>query len=943
MHLGIFALLVGFLFIQTIQHVDAFAVMSVDLGSEWMKIAIVKPGVPMEIVLNKESKRKTEVAVSMRNDERVFGSSAKSKGVRFPQSTYFYLQDLLGKSIDNPLVEQYQQRFPFYKIEADEETGGIYFVHDEEKSIHYSPEELMAMILNHSKSLAEEYAQTNVDTCVITVPSFYTQAERKALLYAAKLAGLEVSQLMDVNAAAGLNYGVFRRGDINAEAQYLMLYDMGSTSTVASVITYQTAKVNGISDPQLSVKGVGFDRSLGGLEMELRLRDHLVKLFNEKKKTKSDVRSSPRAMAKLLKEANRVKKVLSANQDHMAQIEGLIDDEDFRAKVTREDFEEICSDLWDRVEKPMNDALEAAEMTMDMISQIIIIGGGTRVPKVQEMLLKTSGKSDLGRNLNADEAPALGASYQAAALSNAFKVKTFHVKSGAAYPIDINFQRDNVQDDGSVTRKNVKRTLFQRGNPYPQRKVITFNRFSDNFDFSVNYGDLSFLDEVGKKTIGSFNISDVELDGVKTAHEKWAHQENTESKGVKAHFRMDESGVLNLESVESVFEGNRTENVTVKIEDSTFQKIKDSLTNMFGGGSEPTKDDKKDDADQKDKDEKADSDEEKKEEKVNDDEKTEEKKEEEKTKVESKIVKFKQSEPITTTITALDHKQPSQDKEELSNKKLQELAEIDAFKLAREVALNKLETYIYEKKDRLYTEEYEEAMTDEEREKITEALNDASDWMDELEGEPAAQVYDDKRKELKEITRSWLLRVKQRKDVQPMLVDLEGMFNYTLHFIQAIKSLKEEDQIYTEVEIKTLTETLESTVDWKNATVKEESELKPFQDPVLKPADLKVKMAALNREVQYLINKAKTAKPKSKKTEESEKDSKKEETTTTSSESSSEGDAAAASEGEEPVVVAPETEADDGEKEQPTTTAESTTESSTEEAIKPEEHEKSEL
>merc|ERR1719427_1440500 len=144
-------------------------------------------------------------------------------------------------------------------------------------------------------------------------------------------------------------------------------------------------------------------------------------------------------MAKLLKEAKRVKKVLSANVDHMARIESLIDDEDFKAKVSREDFENLCEDLWDRVGNPMKQALEAADLTMDVINQIILIGGGTRVPKVQEVLLKKSGKSDLGRNLNADEAAALGASYQAAALSSGFK-------------------------------------------------VIPFNRFTDDFQFSVNYG-----------------------------------------------------------------------------------------------------------------------------------------------------------------------------------------------------------------------------------------------------------------------------------------------------------------------------------------------------------------------------------------------------------------------------------------------------------------------
>jgi len=908
---------VGFLFFQNAVYTESYAVMSIDLGSEWLKIAIVKPGVPMEIVLNKESKRKTEVAVSMRNEERVFGSSAVSKGVRFPASTYMYLQDLLGKSIDNPLVQEYQKRFPYYKIKSNDDNNGIYFIHDEEKNILYTPEELMAMVLNHSRSLAEDYAQTSVDSCVLTVPSYYTQNERKSLLYSAKLAGLKVSQLMDTDTAAALNYGVFRRNDINQTASYLMLYDMGATSTIASIISYQLVKVNGVTEPQLSVKGVGFDRSLGGLEMDLRLRDHLVQLFNENKKTSSDVTKNPRAMAKLLKEAKRVKKVLSANADHMAQIEGLIDEENFRAKVTREDFEKICSDLWERVSKPMQDAVEVSEIPIESINQIILVGGGTRVPKVQEILLKTSGKSELGRNLNADEAPALGASYQAATLSSGFRVKPFHVKGGTIYPIEINFQREVIQEDGSVGSKNIRRTLFQRSNSYPQRKVITFNRFVDNFNFYVNYGDLDFLGVKGQKIVAAQNISKIELDGVKDAHLKYENRNNTESKGVKAHFRMDESGILNLESVEAVYEGNRTENVSVEKDKSTFEKIKSSLSNLFGGNeasdelSESEKEEKKSEEEKEEK----------------EDPKKEEETKEEEIKYESKIVKFKESEAISSLITFLDHKEPLEESTKASSEKLQHLADIDAYKLAREVALNKLETYIYDKRDKLYSEEYENALNDEERTKITEALSEASDWLDYLEGEPAAEVYNEKRKDLQDLTRSWLLRVKQRREAEPLLKELENLFNHTNYFLHAVKQLQ--DDLYTKVEVETLEKIFNETKEWKNSTLLEESALKPYQDPVLKPADLKLKMGALNREIQYLINKAKTAKPKTKSQNTNETTTEEKKTTSENQEPSIEEPSTKEPATEEPSTKEPSTK--EPATEEPSTNEPSTKEPATEE------------
>nr|CAB3255112.1 hypoxia up-regulated protein 1-like [Phallusia mammillata] len=850
---------------------DGIAVMSIDIGSEWMKIAIVKPGVPMEIVLNKESKRKTEVAVAFDQGDRYFGSSAVTKGVRLPKTTFLYLQELLAKSLDNPIVQRYQKRFPYHNIEEDPETGTIVFVNKEENFV-YSPEELVAMVLNYSRSLAEEYAQQPIDTCVITVPAFFNQAERKALMYSAKLAGLKVSQLMDDHTAAALNYGVFRRHDINSTASYILFYDMGASSTVASVMAYQVLKVNGITDPQLSVKGIGHDRELGGVEMEFRLRDHLVKLFNEKKKTKSDVTQSPRAMAKLLKEAKRVMKVLSANVDHMAQIEGLIDEEDFRARVTREDFQDICQDLWERVPGPINQALKAADMTMDSISQVLLVGGGTRIPKVQEMLLKASGKSELGKSINADEAAALGASYQAAALSNAFKVKTFHVKSGAVYPVEIDFDRYTQQEDGTTSTKHIKRTLFQRSNPYPQRKVITFNRFYDNFNFSVSYGDVSFLSEEEQKIFGTTELAVVEIEGLAAIHEKYSEDNSSESKGVKAHFRMDESGILNLESVEAVYEVNKTveENATdAATEESTLQKIKDGISSFFGGGDTDNDTKSTDDKEKQNKTEETKTDEAKEKETAKVDEKSTEDKNE--TKTVSKVVKVKKSEILDHDISVLDHKNPSAEHEEKSATKLKALADRDEFKLARETAMNKLESYIYDKRDKLYLEEYEEALTEQEQEDISAALDAASEWMDDIEGEPPAEEYKEKLKLLKDATRPWLTRVKLRKENIPLLEELESLFNYTIHFVSAVKMLPEDDQIYTEVEIKTITDLIASTVEWKNETLAKENALKPYEDPVLKPDDIKQKFYELNREIQYLYNKAKTAKPKKPKVSEKTK------------------------------------------------------------------------
>lgn len=396
------------------------------------------------------------------------------------------------------------------------------------------------------------------------------------------MAGLKVLQLINDNTATALSYGVFRRKDINSTAQNIMFYDMGSGSTVCTIVTYQTVKTKEAgTQPQLQIRGVGFDRTLGGLEMELRLREHLAKLFNEQRKGQKakDVRENPRAMAKLLREANRLKTVLSANADHMAQIEGLMDDVDFKAKVTRVEFEELCADLFDRVPGPVQQALQSAEMSLDQIEQVILVGGATRVPKVQEVLLKAVGKEELGKNINADEAAAMGAVYQAAALSKAFKVKPFVVRDAVIYPILVEFTREVEEEPGLRSLKHNKRVLFSRMGPYPQRKVITFNRYSHDFNFHINYGDLGFLGPEDLRVFGSQNLTTVKLKGVGESFKKYP---DYESKGIKAHFNLDESGVLSLDRVESVFETLVEDSPE---EESTLTKLGNTISSLFGGGT----------------------------------------------------------------------------------------------------------------------------------------------------------------------------------------------------------------------------------------------------------------------------------------------------------------------------------------------------------------------
>lgn len=445
----------------------------------------------MEIALNKESKRKTPMTLSFRNGERLFGEDAQMTGVRFPKNGISYIVDLLGKSIDNPIVDIYRKRFPHHEIIADTERNTIAFKIDDDTI--FTPEELLAQVLSKAKEMAEASAGQKIKDAVITVPGYANQIERNAILQSAELAGLRVLQLINDYTAVALNYGIFHRNEMNDTAQYIMFYDMGASSTKVTVVSYQNVKVKERgyveTHPQVSILGVGYDRTLGGLEIQIKLQHHLAKEFDKLKLTKNSVFDNPRSMAKLFKEAGRVKNVLSANIDHMAQIEGLIDEKDLKILVTRTQLEELADDVLKRVTNPVKMAIEASGLTLDLMSYVILVGGGTRMPKIKEILKNYVG-TDLSQNINADEAAVMGAVYKAADLSQGFKVKKFITKDAVIFPVQIVF--DKSTDDKT---KQVKRTLFGKMNAYPQKKIITFNKRKGDFDFIVTYADLDHLPE----------------------------------------------------------------------------------------------------------------------------------------------------------------------------------------------------------------------------------------------------------------------------------------------------------------------------------------------------------------------------------------------------------------------------------------------------------------
>ncbi|GAB0093000.1 hypoxia up-regulated protein 1 [Sergentomyia squamirostris] len=855
---------------------DAAAVMSIDLGCEWMKVAVVSPGVPMEIALNKESKRKTASMIAFRDGVRIFGEDAQSIGVRFPQNSYGYFLDLLGKSINNPVVDLYRKRFPYYKIEEDPKRNTIVFRIGEEV---FSVEELVAQLLQKAKEFAEDTAEQKITECVIVTPGYFGQAERAALISAASLANLKVLQLMNDYTAVALNYGVFRKNQMNDTAQYYVFYDMGAYKTSAAVVSFQMVKDKATreTNPVISVLGVGYDRTLGGLEMQLRLRDYLAKEFNKMKKTKTDVFTNPRALAKLFKEAGRVKNILSANADHFAQIENLLDDQDFKLQVTREQLESLCSDLYDRVPAVIERALTASGLAMDVVSQVILFGGATRTPKVQEILKKTVNQ-DLGKNLNSDEAAAMGAVYRAADLATGFRVQKFVTKDAVILPIQVVFEREG--DSGSM--KQVKRTLFGPMNPYPQKKVITFNKHTSDFTFDINYSELDHLAKEEIPFLGSLNLSRVTLSKVSEILKEHL-VDSAESKGIKAHFSMDDSGIFGLTNAELVYEKTVTE-TEEEDDESTLSKLGSTISKLFSsdkGEKEEEKQETEDESTTETPQEDAKPENVTKEATPVNETTTEEGSQAQNKTEKPKIVTVKQ--PIPSDVTHMFIQPLQDDLYEESKKKIEALDQMDRDRTRRETALNALESFVIEAGQRMEQEEYSSCALPEEIEQIQKSCAETSDWLYEDGIDADAKTYENKLKELKKLTNDVYGRHWEHNERPEALKALEKMLEGSQKFLKNAKNLTKEvdaeKDVFTAVEIETLEKTIQETKQWRDEEIKEQKVLKKNEPVRLTVKAISEKMALLDREVKYLVNKLKIWKPKlkEKKTKSNETDKKDEE------------------------------------------------------------------
>ncbi|KAL3821603.1 hypothetical protein ACJIZ3_007508 [Penstemon smallii] len=682
------------------------AVASVDLGSEWLKVAVVnlKPGQPpISIAINEMSKRKTPNLIAFHQDSRLIGEESINLLARYPNKVYSHLPFLLAKPY-NYTVNFLNSLYLSHEIISDEALGVAVF---NSEFGNFTTEELVGMILKYAVGLAETQARTSVKDVVITVPPFTGVAERRGLLAAADLVGLNVLSLVNEHSGAALQYGIDK--DFSNGSRHVVFYDMGASSTYAALVyfsSYNTKELGKtVSVNQFQVKDVQWDAQLGGQNMESRLVEYFTDEFNKQLGNGVDIRTSPKAMAKLKKQVKRTKEILSANMMAPISVESLYDDRDFRSTISREKFEELCQDLWDKALVPLKEVLQHSGLKADDIYAVELIGGATRVPKLQSKLQEFLGRKQLDKHLDADEAIVLGASLHAANLSDGIKLnRKLGMIDGSTYGFVIELDGHGLSKDENTRQLIVPRMKKLHSKMF--RSVV------HNKDFEVS---LAYENEDLMPLGASLIFAQYDVSGLTDASEKYSSRNLSSPIKANLHFSLSRSGIFSLDRADAVIE--ITEWVEVPKKNLTMDNSTSASANTTDADAKNVSEESSD------KLETNNGNNDTSESSINDSG-TVDPGIEKKLKKRTFRVALKVIEKTTGPGMPLSKEAFAQAK-----LKLEALDKKDAERRRTAELKNNLEGYIYSTKDKLESEEFGKISTNQERQSFIEKLNEVEEWL----------------------------------------------------------------------------------------------------------------------------------------------------------------------------------------------------------------------